>query len=105
MEANPSGRFRTRRSAGRTIHPFCSSCIATNRGTSWAYRLGTGPGVEPILTIEEMKSQAAVFYEGLMESWKLVTSGDLDVIAERKLVLRNDDGSVDVTVIDRDKLH
>jgi len=57
-----------------------------------------GPGVEPILTIEEMKSQAEIFYEGLMESWKSVTSGDLDVIAERKLVLRGDDSSVDVTV-------
>ena len=26
------------------------------------------PGVEPILNIEEMKSHAEVFYEGLMES-------------------------------------
>jgi hypothetical protein len=39
-----------------------------------------------------------VFYEGLMESWQLVTVGDLDVIAERQLVLRKDDGHIDVTV-------
>ena len=57
-----------------------------------------GPGVEPILTIEEMKTQAEVFYEGLMESWQLVTVGDLDVIAERQLVLRKDDSHIDVTV-------
>jgi len=57
-----------------------------------------GPGVKPILTIEEMKSQAEGYYEGLMESWKVVATGNLDVIAERQLVLRKDDGSIDVTV-------
>jgi hypothetical protein len=57
-----------------------------------------GPGVEPILTIEEMKSRVEGYYEGLMESWKLVASGDLDVIAERQLVLRKDDGYIEVTV-------
>ena len=57
-----------------------------------------GSGVEPILTIEEMKSQAEVFYEGLMESWKVVTIGDLDVIAERQLVLRKDEVYMDVKV-------
>jgi hypothetical protein len=31
-----------------------------------------GPAVKPILTVEEMKSQAERYYEGLMQSWKVV---------------------------------
>jgi hypothetical protein len=34
------------------------------------------PGVERILTIEEMKFQAERFYEGLMHSWTAVAGGD-----------------------------
>jgi hypothetical protein len=34
------------------------------------------PGVERILTVEDMKSQAERFYEGLMQSWTSVASGD-----------------------------
>jgi hypothetical protein len=34
-----------------------------------------GPGVERILTVEEMKLQAERFYEGLMQSWTAV-AGD-----------------------------
>ena len=57
-----------------------------------------GPGVEPVLTLEDMKSKAERYYEGLMDSWMAVPSGDMDVIAERQLVLRKDDGDIDVTV-------
>jgi hypothetical protein len=35
-----------------------------------------GPGVQPIVTVEEMKLQAERFYEGLMQSWTAVANGD-----------------------------